>query len=70
MDGLIEQLDREFDPEQRGELAKQIQEKVVEDCGFLELGHQKYQVAAREAVTGYATQGTELYFLSENTDIN
>ncbi|MCI8672584.1 MAG: ABC transporter substrate-binding protein [Lachnospiraceae bacterium] len=70
VDGLIEQLDREFDPEQRVELAKQIQEKVVEDCGFLELGHQKYQVAAREAVTGYATQGTELYFLSENTDIN
>lgn len=70
VDKLINRLDQEFDAEQRIALAKEIQEKIVEDCGFLELGHQKYQVVVRKNVTGYSTQGTELYLLNEKTDIN
>lgn len=70
VDALIAQLDEEFDAGKRQELAKEIQKKIVEDCGFLTIGHLKYQIAANKKVTGYSTQATEYYLLNETTDIN
>lgn len=69
VDALVDQLDKEFDTVKREELAKEIQEKEVQDCGFLTLGHLKYQIAANNKVSGYSTLPTELYLLSADTAI-
>lgn len=69
VDALVAKLDAEFDPAQRTELAKQMQEYIVKDCAWLMLGHLKFQVVGNAKVTGYETQGTELYLLTVNTDI-
>ena len=70
VDALVAELDAEFDPARRVELAKQMQEYIVADCGWLMLGHLKFQVVGSARVTGYETQGTELYLLTKDTDIN
>ena len=69
MDALVAELDAEFDPARRVELTKQMQEYIVQDCGWLMLGHLKFQVVGNAKVTGYETQGTELYLLTKDTDI-
>ena len=68
-DALVAELSASFDWEQRVEVAKAIQDKVNEDAAFFVLGHQVYRVLAKNTVTGFATQGTELYLLNENVDI-
>ena len=70
VDALVAELDAEFDPARRVELARQMQEYIVQDCGWLMLGHLKFQVVGSARVTGYETQGTELYLLTKDTDIN
>lgn len=69
VDELVAALDKEFDTEKRVELAEEIQTKVVEDCGYLTLGHLKYDVCANKKVSGYSTLPTELYLLNSDTDI-
>ncbi|MBR4394203.1 MAG: ABC transporter substrate-binding protein [Oscillospiraceae bacterium] len=69
VDALVAELDAEFDPARRVELTKQMQEYIVQDCGWLMLGHLKFQVVGNAKVTGYETQGTELYLLTKDTDI-
>lgn len=69
VDELIAQLDKEFDGEQRSQLAMEIQEEVGKDSVFFTLGHLKYQIIAAKNVSGYSTQATELYLLSQDTDI-
>ena len=70
VDALVAELDAEFDPARRVELTKKMQEYIVADCGWLMLGHLKFQVVGSARVTGYETQGTELYLLTKDTDIN
>ena len=69
VDALVAQLDAEFDPAKRVELALEMQKLIVEDCAWFTLGHLKFQVVSNAKVTGYETQGTELYLLTANTDI-
>ena len=69
VDELVKQLDAEFDTAKRVQLALDMQKQVVEDCAFLTLGHLKFQVVGNAKVSGYETQGTELYLLTKDTDI-
>ena len=70
VDDLVAKLDAEFDPARRVKLAKDMQKYIVADCGWLMLGHLKFQVVGNAKVSGYETQGTELYLLTKDTDIN
>ena len=69
VDELVKELAGEFDPARRVELALEMQKPIVEDCAWLMLGHLKFQVVGNAKVTGYETQGTELYLLTKDTDI-
>ena len=69
VDALVAKLDAEFDPAEREQLAMDMQKVIVEDCAWLMLGHLKFQVVSSAKVTGYETQGTELYLLTADTDI-
>ena len=69
LDQLVKELAGEFDPARRVELALEMQKPIVEDCAWLMLGHLKFQVVGNAKVTGYETQGTELYLLTKDTDI-
>ena len=69
VDALVDQLDSEFDPARRVELAIEIQNLIVEDCPWLCLGHLAFQVVGNAKVSGYETQATELYLLTKDTDI-
>ena len=69
VDALVDQLDSEFDPARRVELAIEMQNLIVEDCPWLCLGHLAFQVVGNARVTGYETQATELYLLTKDTDI-
>ena len=70
VDRLVAELDAEFDPARRVELTKEMQKQIVADCAWLMLGHLKFQVVGSARVTGYETQGTELYLLTKDTDIS
>ncbi len=70
VDELVAKLDAEFDTAKRVELAKEMQKQIVQDCAWLMLGHLKFQVVGNKKVTNYETQGTELYLLTKDTDIN
>ena len=69
VDEMVKELAGEFDPARRVELALEMQKPIVEDCAWLMLGHLKFQVVGNAKVTGYETQGTELYLLTKDTDI-
>ena len=42
VDALIDELDREFDVERQAQIAKEIQQKIVDDTGYLVVGHSKF----------------------------
>ncbi len=39
VDALIDQLDQEFDQEKRVFFGKEIQQKILDDAGFIVFGH-------------------------------
>lgn len=65
-DKLIEQLDVEFDREQRVELAKEIQKEVMDDAGFIVVGHAKYYYVMGTDVKGLRTNPSEYYLLDKD----
>lgn len=70
VDALAEELSTSFEKSEREKLAMQIQELVVEDCGFITIGHLRYTVVASNAVSGVNAHSTEYYLLDSNLDIN
>lgn len=69
VDALINALDVEFDPQKRVSLAKQIQEKIIEDAGFIVIGHSKYYYVMDSCVTGLKANPSEYYLLDKDTAI-
>lgn len=66
VDALINQLDEEFDPDRRIELARQIQESIMEDIGFIVVGHAKYYYVMGANVEGLVTNPSEYYLLNKD----
>ena len=64
VDDLIAQLETETDSEARIALTKEIQELVMEDAGFLVIGHSKYYYVMNANVTGLHTNPSEYYLLN------
>jgi peptide/nickel transport system substrate-binding protein len=69
VDAAIAQLDEEFDPEKRVTLAKEIQDLIVEDVGFIVVGHAKYFYVMSADVKGLHTNPSEYYLLDQNVYI-
>ena len=66
VDELINELDVEFDTERRAELAGQIQDAIMEDAGFIVIGHSKYIYVMGSDVKGLKTNPSEYYLLDAN----
>ena len=66
MDELIERLDSEFDDEKRIELAKEIQQKIIDDAGYIVVGHSKYYYVMSSGLKGLHTNPSEYYLLDAN----
>lgn len=69
VDALIEALDVEFDPQKRIELARQIQEKIIDDAGFIVIGHAKYYYVMDAKVSGLTANPSEYYLLDKDTAV-
>lgn len=69
VDRLIEQLDVTFDVGQRVTLAKEIQAKILEDAGFIVIGHSKYNYVMERQVSGVFANPSEYYLLTADTCI-
>lgn len=69
VDSLINELDEEFDSARRTELAKEIQQKIIDDAGFIVVGHSKYIYVMSSKVKGLHTNPSEYYLLDANVYI-
>ena len=69
MDALIEQLDSEFDTQTRYDLAKQIQQLILDDAGFIVIGHAKFTNVLDANITGCETNPSEYYLLTAETAV-
>lgn len=67
VDELIEQLDAEFDTEKRNELAVQIQQKVIDDAGYIVIGHAKFTNVLKSTVENCPTNPSEYYLINYQT---
>ncbi len=66
VDNLINELDEEFDEARRTELAKEIQQRIINDAGFIVIGHSKYYYVMGENLKGIHTNPSEYYLLDAN----
>lgn len=69
VDAVIEQMTQEFDNEKRSELAKEVQKLILEDAGYIVVGHSKYIYVMSSCVKGLKTNPSEYYLLDANTYI-
>ena len=69
VDAVIEQMNREFDSDKRVELAKEVQRLILEDAGYIVVGHSKYIYVMGSSVKGLKTNPSEYYLLDANTTI-
>ena len=69
VDALIEQLDSEFDTQTRYDLAKQIQQLILDDAGFIVIGHAKFTNVLDANITGCETNPSEYYLLTAETAV-
>lgn len=63
---LIGQLDVEFDSTKRVEIAKEIQQAVIDDAGYIVVGHSKYFYVMNSRLKGLHTNPSEYYMLDAN----
>ena len=70
VNALIEELSTEFDPEKRGELAVELQQKILDDnayifCSFLEMN-----MISKANVENYTAHACDYYQVTADLDIN
>lgn len=69
VDALAKQLDTEFDTEKREELAKEIVEEVMDDYGYIAIGHANYTYVMNKKVKNCVANPSEYYLLDANVDV-
>ena len=67
VDKLVEQLDNEFDTDKRNELAVEIQQKVMDDAGYIVIGHSKFTNVMKKNVENCPTNPSEYYAINYQT---
>ena len=70
VDELISQLDDEFDTEKRNELAVEIQQKVMDDAGYIVIGHSKFTNVMKKNVENCPTNPSEYYVINYQTTMS
>lgn len=70
VDELISQLDDEYDTEKRNELAVEIQQKVMDDAGYIVIGHSKFTNVMKKNVENCPTNPSEYYVINYQTTMS
>lgn len=69
VDELIGQMANTYDAEERSEIAKQVQDEILKDAGFIVVGHSKFVIVMRKDVQGLSANPSEYYLLDANVSI-
>ncbi len=69
VEALTKKLRNEFDNDKRSELATQIQQEVLNDCGYTYASHLKMSFVMKNGVKGFAAHPSDFYEITANTDI-
>lgn len=67
---LVDELHTTFDQEKRGELAVQLQQKILDDCSFFFVAHLNMGIVTKANVTGMAAHPCDYYEITADLDIN
>lgn len=68
LEKLAEQLHEEFDSDKRAELAVQMQQIILDDCGFIFASHLKMSFVMKANVTGFEAHPSDYYEITANLD--
>lgn len=68
LENLAVQLHEEFDPEKRGALAVQMQQIILDDCGFIFASHLKMSFVMKAEVTGFEAHPSDYYEITADLD--
>lgn len=68
LENLAQQLHDEFDTETRGTLATQMQQIILDDCGFIFASHLKMSFVMKANVTGFEAHPSDYYEITANLD--
>lgn len=68
LEELEKQLHGEFDPEKRTELATEMMQTVLDDCGFVFASHLKMSVVMKSNVTGFEAHPSDYYEITAGLD--
>lgn len=69
VDDLIGQMNQEFNESKRTETAKEMQKIILNDAGFIVVGHAKFIYVMSSNVKGLSTNPSEYYLLDANVYI-
>ena len=69
VNALIEQLSTEFDTAKRGELAVQLQQKILDDNAYLFCSFLQMNMISKANVTGYTAHACDYYQVTADLDI-
>ena len=65
----MEQLATEFDTAKRGELAVQLQQKILDDNAYLFCSFLQMNMISKANVTGYTAHACDYYQVTADLDI-
>lgn len=68
LEGLETQLHNEFDTEKRSELAVQMQQTILDDCGYFFASHLKMSFVMKNNVTGFEAHPSDYYEITAQLD--
>ena len=69
VNAMIEQLSTEFDVAKRGELAVQLQQKILDDNAYLFCSFLQMNMISKANVTGYTAHACDYYQVTADLDI-
>ncbi len=67
---LIEQLSTEFDTDKRGEIAVELQQKILDDNAYIFCSFLQMNMISKSNVTGYTAHACDYYEVTADLDIN
>ncbi|MEE1163389.1 MAG: ABC transporter substrate-binding protein, partial [Lachnospiraceae bacterium] len=66
---LIEKMSTEFDPAERGKLAIELQQKILDDNAYVFCSFLQMNMISRAGVTGYTAHACDYYQVTADLDI-
>lgn len=69
VDELAKKLSNTTNKEESIKITREIEQEILNDCGFIFFAHKKFTCVYSNKVSGFKTSPTEYYCLDVNTDI-